>query len=450
VFERFLALSDDESTRESSAADGWVEREVGATDLLFGCTSDVIAVLEPGTRSAFIKAAPELLADVRGETNWLTILVPWKEPPLLGRRSDGAVRSFIAAAPVVCRLIARLHPPAIEDLSYLLLHAVLNGELTVPRLCVRQIGRPSGRSTTFPLASATAVIMAHRGDPAYLRTALEFIDRAASSAMVTVKVGLDLADLDTYIPVAAEFDRHKVFAIDEPPTGPYVIRQALIEGSTEDLLVFQDSDDVSSYDRFDVQYTELTTSTVDLVGCHELEVDEIKRRVEAFRFPRDVSAALAQDDCAAECHKEEEPLLHATAMMRRRAFVNAGGLSTDQRIANDTQFMLRAYFSVGMRNSDEFLYIRRRHPHALTVAPRTAAGCELRRSLAAAWSSDFEKVKHGTLSLAASSLRVRPSARPHTLQPLAVAGQAAAVKTAGHLVAASIASGERADELERL
>jgi len=318
------------------------------------------------------------------------------------------------------QLLAQQRQPPLADLSFLLFDAILNRTLGVPRLYVRQIGGTCHRPRVRPLADRTALIMAHRGEPSYLRTALEFIDRAASAMMLNVGVGLDVDDLEAYVPLAAELDRHQMFAVDDPPAGPYVIRQGLIERSREEFLVFQDSDDISCHDRFVVQHEELTSSDADLVGCQEIEVDEIKRCVEAIRFPRDVTAALACADSATSTYKEEEPLLHGTVMVRRRAFVGAGGFSTDQRIANDTQFMLRAYFSVRMRNSAEFLYIRRRHSNALTVARRTAAGCELRRSLASKWASDFEAVKRGAIELSATSLQARPNLTPHPLRQFAI------------------------------
>ena len=169
-------------------------------------------------------------------------------------------------------------------------------------------------------------------------------------------------------------------------------------------MAFQDSDDISTYDRFTVQYGEMLRTRAQMVGCHELCVDEINGTVHALRFPLNVSEALGALSPEAECHLGHEPLLHATCMVSRRDFLRAGGFSTDQRIANDTQFMLRAYFSISMRNVDAFLYVRRVHGSALTVAADTKLGNPLRSSLSARWLADFQAVRMGA-SLAASSLR---------------------------------------------
>jgi len=100
-----------------------------------------------------------------------------------------------------------------------------------------------------------------------------------------------------------------------------------------------------------------------------------------------------------------ESLLHATSMIRTSYFFEAGGFSTDQKIANDTQFMLRAHFKLRMRNVDGFLYIRRRHRDALTVAPETMVGTAIRKKLSRIWFEDFEAVKGGKVRLEETSLR---------------------------------------------
>jgi hypothetical protein len=101
--------------------------------------------------------------------------------------------------------------------------------------------------------------------------------------------------------------------------------------------------------------------------------------------------------------------------MVRSGFVRAGGFSTNRKIANDTQFMLRAYFSLRMRNVDSFLYIRRRHPTALTVAKKTALGTHLRHHLGTTWGADFEAVKSGKARIEETSLWPRSGTVPHRL-----------------------------------
>lgn len=175
---------------------------------------------------------------------------------------------------------------------------------------------------------------------------------------------------------------------------------------------------MSCSDRFITQNVEMLKTQADIIGCHELRVDEINKRVEAFRFPLDVSAALKQHDSAMRCYYGKEPMLTGTAMIVRPSFTKVGGFSTDQKIANDTQFMLRAYFKLRMRNVDSFVYIRRRHPKALTVAQDTALGNPLRQSLGRMWAMDFEAVKRGEAQLDQTSLAPRSGGGLHSLTRL--------------------------------
>ena len=107
-------------------------------------------------------------------------------------------------------------------------------------------------------------------------------------------------------------------------------------------------------------------------------------------------------------------------MASRRAFFESGGLSTHHVFANDTQFMLRAFFTMKIRNVDEFLYIRRRHPKSLTNSPDTDFDNPLRRTLDAEWSWDFEAIKRGEIKLENSSLRPMRRAQPYRLRRLRV------------------------------
>jgi len=381
---------------------------------------NVVAVIAPELRDAFIECSNELVAEMRtAERPAVALLVPWQEPPPDSRRHDGYVDSFLCSRSIFRQLFEGSANMDGAAMSFALMHGVLNRRVDAQTFRVRQVGRPS-RPTLRQGAidQRAAVIMAHRGPVPYLETALDFLDNFRSSPMLTIKVGLDVDSEDEYERVASHFRRHEFFGVDtdDPPAGPYVIRQGLIERSAEPLLLFHDSDDICSDDRYTVQFADMCRWNADLVGSHEIQVDEINQCVEAIRFPLDVTAALGKDARSADLHNEQEPLLHATALVRREAFLRAGGLSTDRRIANDTQFMLRAHFSMRMRNSDEFLYVRRKHAASLTVAPETAAGHPIRRALAAAWSSDFEAVKRGTRVLEETSLLPRASSVPCALR----------------------------------
>jgi hypothetical protein len=329
-----------------------------------------------------------------GETAFIA-LVPRMAAPKIDSSYCPSISSFLCSSAVLARF---LDPDIVywaRSLCFAVLRAIADGAPEVDRLLVRQIplleGRVHGRET-----AAKALVLPHRGDPALLRSALKYSRKSAGNSL-TVRVGLDDGDCAAYAAFPEEHPGVEFFGFNPAPVGPYVIRQELAERSPEPLLTLQDSDDLSCYDRFAALGATLAETGCDMVGSQELCLDEMRGLVQPVRRPLDCSAALAI--------RANHALLHATLMAHRSAFFNAGGLSTHLIIANDTQFLLRAFFYMSIRNVDEFLYIRRRHAVSLTNAPETVVDNPLRRRLNFEWTSDFDAIKRGELKMENSSLR---------------------------------------------
>jgi len=137
---------------------------------------------------------------------------------------------------------------------------------------------------------------------------------------------------------------------------------------------------------------------VDMVGSHELRLDDRERQVMGWRFPEDINAALqhSRDDV--------HVFLYPTTAIRVAALRAVGGFSTVRRFAADVQFLLRAHFSLRCRNLDDFLYLRRKRPGSLTTSPGTGYGELPRMLVETRWQRDFVRVRAGELSLTDSSL----------------------------------------------
>jgi hypothetical protein len=125
------------------------------------------------------------------------------------------------------------------------------------------------------------------------------------------------------------------------------------------------------------------------------------------------------------------PLEHATSMVKSDAFRHAGGFSTDRRTSNDTQFLLRAYFSMRIRNVDAFVYIYRKHAASLTEAPDTGMHMPFRQELKQIWRNDFRAIQKGELQLSNSSLRRRESARDYKFERFFTKREISGVTTTG-------------------
>jgi hypothetical protein len=372
-----------------------------------------VALLDAETEPAFAESERALVAELEGCAAAVAILLPWRVSPSYDSREDGTVHSFFCSEAVLNRLLAD-HPGAPEDrLCYLLLQAILSGELSVGRLLVRQLPYPDRENAAAGGESASALLMAHRGNPDHLRIALSYLPPANGNGL-KIRVGLDLEDVEEYHSLAARYHRVEFFQGLPAPAGPYVIRQELAERSEEPLLVFHDSDDVSCSDRLSGLRAEMVRTSCALVGCHELQVDEIAGQVQALRYPLDVTAALHAGP--------HYTLLHGASMIQREAFFAAGGFSTERMISQDTQFLYRAYFHIRMCNADRFLYIRRIHAKALTKNCATKIGSEFRRAIERPWGPDFEAVKSGRLDLSNSTLAAVRAGTGHQLLPLAPDG----------------------------
>jgi hypothetical protein len=374
----------------------------------------MIALLDPATERLFIDSERSLIAELAGCEAGVAILMPRRHAPEYDSRDDGTVHSFLCGEAILSRVRAD-HPGVPEDrLCYLLLRAILNGGLAVERLVVRQLPYLDREISETELEGESGVLMAHRGSPDHLRVALSYLPRPNGNEL-KIRVGLDMEDVSEYDSFAAAHQRVEFFQGRPAPAGPYVIRQELAERSQEPLFLFHDSDDISCSDRHSGLRAEMARTGCDLVGCHELQVDEIGGQVRALRYPLDVSGALRAGP--------HYTLLHGASMIKRQAFFAAGGFSTDRMISHDTQFLYRAWFHIRMRNADQFLYIRRIHAKALTAHAATRIGSEFRRAIERPWGPDFEAIKSGRLQLSQSTLAAIRTDTGHQLVPFTPCGR---------------------------
>jgi hypothetical protein len=390
-----------------SAIDPGSQHVGSLADLLEHPTS-VVLLLESSLLRAFDESLKTLWQDMPAEESICMVLAPREAAPVDDPYYGDPATSFLCSAGVFSQYLALRVDCWPQTICFALLRAIADGLITVDRLLVRQL--PETRQRTLrDSALSKALLMPHRGDPRHLRSALNYLGRTAGNSL-SVSVGLDVEDSSECNALVEMYPQVKFFQSRPAPVGPYVIRQELAERSSEPLICLQDSDDLSCYDRFAILSEALAETGCDVIGSHELCLDEIRVMVYPVRYAIDSSAALAVGHCHA--------LLHATLMARRAAFFGCGGLSTHHIVANDTQFMLRAFFTARIRNVDEFLYIRRRHPASLTNAPETVHDNPLRRSLNAQWTADFEAVKRGEMKLEDSSLRTMRRSEPYRMERL--------------------------------
>jgi hypothetical protein len=370
------------------ATDCWQRENAGPADLarLVRDPGRMVVLIDGGDAAVPLDRLAGL--DESSEA-WLAFLLAPRAAPHDGTRNDGAVGS-LACSPAVYRSAA----PRLADgtaLAYRLAAAALGQRgLAVYAL--------DGQPPVAPDRDAGAPLtwlIPHRGDPALLDTCLRHV-RAEAAADDQVWVCLDEAPSAAHTHLVQAHPGLHFWRVAPAGLGPYVARHILDGGATTELLVFQDSDDLPIPGRRDALVGMLRRTAADMVGSHELRLDEVRGVVTAVRFPLDVNAALTE----AVSH----PLFHPTSIVRVDALRRAGGFSTARRFGADLQFLLRASFTMRIRNCDAFLYLRRRRPGSLTTSPGTGLGTPDRVAQAQRWREDFARVVGGTLALRESSL----------------------------------------------
>ncbi len=356
--------------------------------------SEAVLVIDEAAGEGIQESLAALWEEVPPGESAFIVLVPRRPAPRVDPHYGDPTSSFFCTSDVFSRFLDLGIDCWARTLCFAVLRAIADGAIEVDRLLVVQTPLPEPR--VYPAAPRKTVIVPHRGKEDYLRATLRYIRKSIGASSI-VRVGLDVEDPTPYVSWANEFPDVEFYHFDPAPVGPYVIRQELAERSSEPFLALQDSDDLSCHNRFTGLGDALAKTGCGIVGSHELCLDEIRSLVQPVRFPLDPSAALQL--CP------NHALLHATLLTARSTFFDVGGLSTHLKIANDTQFLLRAYFGTTIRNVDEFLYVRRRHATSLTNAPETIYDNPLRRSLNSEWTGDFNAIKRGEMTLEKSSLR---------------------------------------------
>ena len=264
---------------------------------LLAAPAEMLMVLDPKLSALGPHALASPFSEALGRPELLKLFMPPGSPPPVTGTNHGPVHSFagpaslLHGAPVAP---AELTP---DKLCFWELRAVMHGADTgvVARECpAKRDDLPEwtpGVSADRP--GSAALVMAHRGPVELLTAALGAL-AACDKKPDVIRVGLDVDEdeLDMYRATVESFPGVDFYVGSHAPVGPYVIRQALASIGSERFLVFHDSDDVSTRDRFHWLHAEIGRNGPGLVGSHELRYDEDDREVRAARFPLDVTAAL--------------------------------------------------------------------------------------------------------------------------------------------------------------
>ncbi len=287
-----------------------------------------------------------------------------------------------------------------EDIStgfcYDFILKVLDEKKRVAQILVHQMKHPNPiipNRSSHP--TSTEVVMPHMGNLDDLKSALYYLKQQKTTP-AKISVCFDEAVNDNHFELADEYSGNRFFVNFPARVGPYLSRDILSRGSEEDVIIFHDSDDISTVDRVAVLTETMKNENLDVVGSHELRIDKINKVVETIRFPS-VNPDLKKEQI-------HHSIFFPTTAIKQSAYVKIGGLSTIRRHSSDTQFYLRARFFLNLRTVDEFLYIRVKHEDSLTSLPATAKGSPFRARLGEQWRNDYFRIRNRDISLQNSTL----------------------------------------------
>lgn len=360
-----------------------------------------VAVISREDADLWLDGAREMLMRADADTDRLALLIRPRRPPVLYPRHEQPVESFVCIGAIASHVAAVLAAPSQLLSAFEVAQAVLDAPRPVRIRCLQgpaEIGEtePAALSTSAPRVQW---VMPHAGSLAYLRSSVRSLAMTNARLNGEITIGIDDDERPEHLRVCEGVDRCRVFFADPTASGPYRIRNALVAQSDAEIVLFQDSDDVSCEDRGRRLIEALDGSPWGMVGSHVVHVDTFERQLIPLRYPLNVTAALERAPVYS--------LLHPASAVRRAALQAAGGFSTLARHSMDAQFLLRSHFHFPSGNVDGFLYIRRIRAGSLTTHRSTKLGTIVRRKLELVWERDFRRVAQGELSVDASMLRAQ-------------------------------------------
>lgn len=331
------------------------------------------------------------------------LLVPYLSPPTFNVRDDGDVKSFILDFKVPQKQMLLKYYKESESLIYHITYSYLNSKKS-KNIEIYQIGKdtpkPRNKDHSKINFDESLLLIPHKGSPKLLKRLLHHLN-----LIKQIPSSIRLC-FDDYSYEKVEFSLFKNlknklrWVLNNPINcGPYLARHYSIISNNKKFIFFQDSDDISTSSRFERQIIELSKNNWDLIGSHELRVEQFVKKLILFRFPIDVNNAFKD--------KPAHPLFHPTSMITKKGYLKTKGFSTDLTFGYDQQFTFRANFNLKIGNVDDFLYIRFKRPGSLTTHSKTKIGTSQRSFLSWRWRIDMDLVQEGKLNLEDSSLSVQ-------------------------------------------
>lgn len=383
-----------------------LRKKIEITDIMFISKNDRFS------REALGKDLRQILK--KGIHEDITLLIPYSPPPDLSQRIDGKVQSALISSRLFFENSNFDGSGKFWKIIYNISYNYLNSSAS-KNISIFQVGKPGypalHTDKYAELLNKSLLIIPHKGSVKLLNRCLSHLNNTRCHTP-RINVCFDDSSYEKIDPQAfANLAlKLKIFLNMPGNVGPYLPRHYSAINSNKELIFFHDSDDISINNRFIRQLAELSERKLDMVGSHELRVDQFARCLMIVRYPLEVNRQNSL--------KYFYPLFHPTTLITKKAYQKAKGFSTDRRFGYDYQFLLRACFLLKIGNIDDFLYIRFRRPNSLTTRTDSKIGSTLRSFLSWRWVIDYKLVNEHKLNLDDSSLRVQKHTISYRLMEL--------------------------------
>ena len=154
--------------------------------------------------------------------------------------------------------------------------------------------------------------------------------------------------------------------------GTYRVKNAMLPKLTGPLVSFHDADDMSDVDRFSRQVRTLHRRRIDVLGSSYVHISPTGEITKKRKMRRNVNFWLARG---------KGSVLYPPTLLTKLDLMNQlNGFDGTTRISADSDFVLRASHFFKIRNMRKALYLRRKHPRALTATPETGFKSPKRKS----------------------------------------------------------------------
>lgn len=208
----------------------------------------------------------------------------------------------------------------------------------------------------------------------------EHLGMAVASVLAQEGVSIRLVLIDDCSPTDEWFkslerflpDSRIVILKSSVNIGPYRLRNSVIRLFDQQLIAFQDADDVSHPERLRSQLQCLRDTRASVVGCSFKYITSAGQLLRIKRLPHFPTPWMRLG--------KHFVMLHGTLLVTKDLFNRLNGFDGSARFGADSDFILRASYVGRMRNLRRILYDYRQRSRSLTASPSTGFSSAARES----------------------------------------------------------------------